>query len=94
MVRSAQPAPASPSADVERALARPVTPESTEGMVIAEATIATKGCVVDAKVLQGPHTVLKAAALAAISQWRYEPSLLNGKPVPIIMTVTVNFALQ
>jgi len=26
-----------------------------------------------------------------VRQWRYEPTLLNGVPVPVIMTVTVNF---
>jgi TonB family protein len=91
--------PSSVRAPRKRRDVAPVYPESMQkqrmqGMVIAQATIATNGCVADATVLQGPHTVLKAAALAAISQWRYEPSLLNGKPIPIIMTVTVNFALQ
>jgi TonB family protein len=77
----------------------PVYPQSMQdariqGVTIAEATIATTGCVVDAVVLRGPHPTLNAAALAAVSLWQYEPTLLDGKPVPVIMTVTVNFTLQ
>jgi periplasmic protein TonB len=37
---------------------------------------------------------LDASALAAVSLWRYEPTLLDGAPVPVIMTVTVSFTLQ
>jgi len=35
-----------------------------------------------------------ASALTAVSQWRYEPALLNGTPVPVVMTVTTNYAYQ
>ena len=34
------------------------------------------------------------AALDAVRQWEYEPTLLNGVAVPVIMTVTVNFTLN
>ena len=34
------------------------------------------------------------AALDAVKQWQFTPTLLNGVPVPVIMTVTVNFTLQ
>jgi len=37
---------------------------------------------------------LEAAALEAVRQWEYTPTLLEGVPVPVIMTVTVNFRLQ
>jgi TonB family protein len=60
------------------------------GVVIIEATIGADGSVVEAKVLRS-IPLLDAAALAAVKQWRYEPTLLNGAPVPVIMTVTVNF---
>lgn len=65
-----------------------------QGVVLAEATITSTGCVADATVLRGPHPVLSTAALAAISQWQYEPTLLDGKPVAILMTVTVHFSLR
>ena len=38
--------------------------------------------------------VLDQAAVAAVRQWVYTPTLLNGVPVPVIMTVTVNFKLS
>ena len=38
--------------------------------------------------------LLDAAALTAVGQWSYTPSLLNGVPVPVIMTVTVTFKLR
>ena len=38
--------------------------------------------------------LLNDAAIEAVLQWTYEPTLLNGKPVPIIMTVVVAFAPQ
>ena len=38
--------------------------------------------------------MLDDAALAAVRQWTYSPTTLNGVPVPVIMTVTVNFTLQ
>jgi protein TonB len=38
--------------------------------------------------------LLDQAALDAVRQWRFTPTLLNGVPVPVIMTVTVNFSLR
>jgi protein TonB len=64
-----------------------------EGIVIIEATVDTRGRVSDAKVLRGVP-MLDEAALEAVRQWVYTPTLLNGVPTPIIMTVTVNFRLK
>lgn len=64
-----------------------------QGLVIIEATIGTDGAVQDARVLRSVP-LLDEAALAAVRQWRYSPTLLNGRPVPVVMTVTVNFQLQ
>jgi protein TonB len=60
------------------------------GMVILEATIGTDGSVTEAKVLRS-IPLLDEAAVAAVKQWKFTPTLLNGVPVPVIMTVTVNF---
>lgn len=60
------------------------------GMVILEATIGTDGSVTDAKVLRS-IPLLDEAAVAAVRQWKFTPTLLNGVPVPVVMTVTVNF---
>ena len=64
-----------------------------EGQVTIECRIDTSGRVVDATVLQG-HPLLSPAALAAVRQWVYQPTLLNGVPVSVIMTVTVHFRLR
>ena len=58
-----------------------------------EATIGPNGQVQEAKVLRS-IPLLDAAALEAVKQWVFTPTLLNGVPVPVIMTVTVNFTLQ
>jgi protein TonB len=44
--------------------------------------------------LQAGHPLLVAAARSAILQWRYRPTLLNGKPVEVVTTITVRFALS
>src|SRR5438034_7374670 len=64
-----------------------------QGVVIIEATIGPTGAVQEAKVLRS-IPLLDAAALDAVRQWQFTPTLLNGVPVPVIMTVTVNFTLQ
>ena len=64
-----------------------------QGVVIIEATIGPDGHVTDAKVLRSVP-LLDQAALDAVRQWVFTPTLLNGVPVPVIMTVTVNFTLQ
>ena len=64
-----------------------------QGVVIIEATIGPNGAVQEAKVLRS-IPLLDQAALDAVRQWQFTPTLLNGVPVPVIMTVTVNFTLQ
>ena len=62
-------------------------------MVIIEAVIGTDGRVTDAKVLRS-IALLDQAALDAVRTWQYTPTLLNGMPVSVIMTVVVQFRLQ
>ena len=64
-----------------------------QGVVILEAIIGPNGSVTEVKVLRSVP-LLDDAAIAAVQQWQYTPTMLNGTPVPIIMTVTVNFTLQ
>jgi TonB family protein len=61
------------------------------GAVTIEATIGPDGKVADAKVVQS-IPLLDQAALDAVRQWEYLPSMLNGVPVPVLVTVTINFA--
>jgi TonB family protein len=60
------------------------------GAVTIEATIGPDGKVADAKVVRS-IPLLDQAALDAVRQWEYLPTMLNGVPVPVIVTVTVNF---
>jgi protein TonB len=64
-----------------------------EGSVILEATIDARGNVEAINVLRS-EPLLDDAAVAAVKQWKFTPTLLNGVPVPIIMTVTVRFTLR
>ena len=60
------------------------------GSVTIEATIGEDGKVSDAKVVRS-IPLLDQAALDAVRQWEYMPTLLNGVPVPVVTTITVNF---
>jgi len=64
-----------------------------EGIVILEAIIDARGRVESVRVLRS-IAPLDQAAVDAVRQWRFTPTLLNGEPVPIVMTVTVNFTLK
>ena len=75
----------------------PVYPEIArqsrlEGEVILEIMIDVAGRVRDAKVIRS-IPLLDRAAFDALSQWTYEPVIIDGKPVPVIFTVSVNFLL-
>jgi len=63
------------------------------GVVIVEALIAEDGSVRDVKVLRSVP-LLDTAATDAVRQWRFTPTLLNGVPVQVIMSVTVTFTLN
>jgi TonB family protein len=63
-----------------------------QGVVIIDCTIGIDGRVVDAKILRS-IPLLDQAALDAVRQWEFTPTILDGVPVPLIMTVTVNFSL-
>ena len=77
---------------------RPVYPPvamqaKVSGMVIIETRVGKDGSVEDARVLRSVP-LLDQAALDAVLQWKFVPTLLNGVPTPVIMTVTVNFTIQ
>jgi protein TonB len=76
----------------------PVYPEiaisaRVSGLVIVEAIVSSAGDVTDARVLKS-IPLLDMAALDAVRQWRYAPTTLNGVPVPVILTLSVNFSLE
>jgi TonB family protein len=63
-----------------------------QGVVILELRVGVDGRVEEARVLRS-IPLLDQAAIDAVMQWEYSPTLLNGAPVPILMTVTVQFTL-
>jgi len=65
----------------------------TQGRVVLEAVISKQGTIDTLRVLSG-HPVLAQAALDAVKQWKYRPTILNGDPIEALTTVTVTFTLQ
>ena len=66
---------------------------SVEGVVIIEAVIDATGHVAEARILRGVP-ILDRAALEAVRQWEYTPTLLDGVPTPVRMTITVTFRVE
>jgi protein TonB len=64
-----------------------------EGVVIIEATTDVYGRVQTVKVLRS-IPLLDQSAIDAVRQWVYEPMIINGRPRPVIFTVTVRFQLK
>ena len=64
------------------------------GLVIIQAVIDTSGRVQEARVLRSDSPLLNDSALVAVRQWVYSPTLLNGVPVSVVMTVTVSFEMR
>ena len=58
-----------------------------------DATISPEGRVTNVKVVRGIE-LLNTAAADAVKQWRYTPTMLNGRAVPVTMTVSVTFRLR
>jgi TonB family protein len=78
---------------------KPPYPESAraagiEGSVVLRAVIDTDGKPTRIRVIRSMGDEFDSAALQAVSQWRYEPTLLNGRPVEVMTDVTVAFKLK
>jgi TonB family protein len=77
----------------------PVYPEDAkkdkiEGLVLLEIRVGKDGAVTAVRVKSG-HENLREAAVAAVRQWRYEPTLgPDGKPTEVALTITINFRLS
>jgi TonB family protein len=67
--------------------------QHVSGDVRVDALIDPNGHVTTMKVVSGP-TLLHQAAMDALHQWRYQPATLDGKPVQMHLTVTIQFRLQ
>jgi TonB family protein len=67
--------------------------QHVSGDVKIDALIDANGKVTSMKVIAGP-TLLHQSATDALRQWKYQPATLDGKPVPMHLTVTLQFRLQ
>jgi protein TonB len=63
-----------------------------QGTVVLQAVISKNGNIEGLRAVSG-HPMLVPAAIDAVSRWRYKPYLLNGEPVEVETTITVNFRL-
>lgn len=77
---------------------RPVYPEiaraaRVEGTVVMEAVLDQSGRVTQLRVIRS-IPLLDQAAMDAVRQWRYTPSMYAGHPVSVLMTITINFQLR
>jgi protein TonB len=64
-----------------------------QGAVVLQAEISKSGTIENLRVMSG-HPMLVPSALEAVKQWRYKPYYLNGEPVAVETTITVNFTLS
>jgi protein TonB len=79
--------------DVKPAFPQRALSERAHGTIVIEATIGADGKVEQATVVHSIAT-LDQAALDAVRQWEYMPSLVNGIAVAVVMLVVVNFTIQ
>lgn len=70
----------------------PAIEQQIGGTVMVKATIAADGSIRNAHAITG-HQTLRAAALEAIRQWRYQPTYLNQQPIEVETTILVEFKL-
>jgi len=61
--------------------------------VILNAQIGADGTMQQLAVVSG-HPLLQQAAMDAVRQWVYQPTLLNGQPTQVVTQIDVNFTLQ
>jgi len=64
----------------------------TQGDVAVQIIVDRAGNVVDAKAISGP-TVLRQAAVDAVREWKYNPTMLDGQAISVQMLVTLRFQL-
>lgn len=64
-----------------------------QGLVRLEAFISKTGTIEQLKVVSGHHLLIQAA-VDAVQQWRYRPTILNGEPVEVVTTIDVHFTLS
>jgi protein TonB len=63
------------------------------GAVVIDAVIDTQGNVVEMRAVSG-QPILALAAMEALRQWKYEPTILGGEAFPVRLLVTITFGLK
>jgi protein TonB len=64
-----------------------------QGSVVLQAEISKDGAIQNLRLISG-HPMLAPSAIEAVKQWKYKPYFLNGEPVEVETTITVNFSLS
>jgi TonB family protein len=65
-----------------------------QGVVVLDARLSTSGCVRSVRVVRSVSPDLDMAAMVAVLGWKYAPTVVEGKPMPVVMTTSVNFSLR
>ena len=78
---------------VEPAYPEEAKANGIQGTVVLDVVLSTEGSVIETEIKES-EPILDEAAVAAVSQWKYTPTLLNGQPVEVVLTVTVKFVLN
>ena len=78
--------------DVQPHYPREAQEQGIQGDVLLQATIDTKGNLVDIKIVQGDPILVKAS-VDAVKKWKYRPYILNGEPVDVDTTIKIQFHL-
>ncbi len=69
--------------------------QGIEGTVVLSAVISKQGVPTSLKVLKSPaNEEFVTAAMTAVEQWQYQPTLLNGEPIEVLTTIQVDFKLS
>ena len=68
--------------------------KQVEGFVVIEFTIARDGSTKDLQITKAsPPRIFNKAVLRAVRRWRYDPQIVDGKPVERRSSITINFEL-
>jgi TonB family protein len=78
---------------------KPVYPQTVmrsgvQGTVEVEAVVDIDGAVADARVVRPLHPELDEQAIAAVRDWKFVPGVMNGKPVPVLITIEMTFTVR
>lgn len=68
--------------------------QSVSGLVMVQVNVDAQGTVADAVVLKSSHDAFNGPAIDALKRWKFKPAREDGKPIAIVITVPVKFAVD